>query len=175
MGYDLLAGSSNARILASQMTPFTAVSNITVETQVAGLTMPATSIVAGRQLIFECAGTLLNNTGGNISTTVKVKLGGTAVLTSAAFTTATAVDPRKWHLRAVVNIVATNSQRTAANWFYTLSGAETWSAYSAGAVATSSTSVDLSAGGVVEFVGTPSIASASYSFQAAWASLTEIY
>jgi hypothetical protein len=35
--------------------------------------------------------------------------------------------------------------------------------------------VDLTAGGVVEFVATPSIASASYAMQAQWASLTEVF
>jgi hypothetical protein len=175
LGYTPAVSITQARLLATQMTPFTAVSNVAVETQVAGLALPATSVVAGRQLIFECAGTLLNNTGGNISTLVKVKLGGTAVLTSTAFTTATAVDARKWHLKATINILATASQRTAADWFYTLSGAETWSSFSAGAVGTSSSTVDLTAGGVVEFVATPSIASASYAMQAQWASLTEVF
>ncbi|WP_433731015.1 hypothetical protein ACQP2Y_21600 [Actinoplanes sp. CA-051413] len=174
-GYQPAVSVTQSRVLAMQMTPFTAVSNVAVETQVAGLTLPATSVVAGRQLVFETAGTVLNNTGGNLSTLVKVKLAGTAVLTSTAFTMGTAADPRKWHLRATINIITTASQRTAADWLYTLSGTENWGAYSAGAVGTSSSTVDLTAGGVVEFVATPAIASVSYTMQAQWASLTEVF
>lgn len=173
-GYLFFAGG-RADMIAGQMTPYTPVSNVTVETQVAGLTLPAAFVQPGRQLLFEAAGTLLNNTGANISTLVKVKLGGTAVLTSTAFTTATATDPRKWHLKATINLVTPASQRTAADWLYTLSGAENWSSYSAGAVGTSTSTVDLTNGGVVEFVATPSIASALYTMQAQWASLSEVF
>lgn len=159
-------------LIAARYTSFTAVSNTTAETTVANLTIPEGATETGSILMFEAGGTLVNSSGSGINHVLKLKLGSTTLITSAATAVANSASACKWHLKAPILWGTATTQRTTATLTMSPASSATWATGSDAAVGYGTAAEAMSSGTDVTFSVTPASASSSYSMQATWAKLT---
>ncbi len=155
---------------------YTAVSNTTSDTTVASLDIPAGAVAAGDVMVFECGGTLLNNSGGSVNHTFRLKVGATTVLTTPALSISTNASDREWHLRATIMFPTTSTQKVSGLFTYALPDTANWGGGGGGGTAPGyGTAAESTTTAVtVAFTLQPGTASALQSMQATWATLTRL-
>lgn len=161
-------------MVAKQLTSFTAVSNTTSDTAVATLTIPIAGTALGSALLFEAGGTLVNSSGGSINHVLKIKLGGTTVLTTAATAVGNDANNSEWWLRAHIVYPTATTQRVTAVMSVSAAGSGNWGADGPVTVGYGTASETMAAATDVALTATPASASASYSMQATWATLSRL-
>lgn len=88
--------------------------NTTTETAAASLTLPAGAVAAGDLVRLTLFGDYLNNSGGSVNYTYKVKVGATTVMTSTTSTIPTTANRAKYKATVDIMIVSTTAQRVSA-------------------------------------------------------------
>jgi len=104
-----LAGGGGAVTLA-QSTAQTGPVNTTDETAIFSFTLP-TDLVAGDVLQLVIFGKYLNNSGAARSTTMRVKLGATTMLSGSTSSVGGSASPRAFYWLVTLSIVSTSSQK----------------------------------------------------------------
>lgn len=84
--------------------------NSVAETTLATLTVP-TTVAAGDIVRAEFSGDMLNNTGSNVTATLKLKVGTTTVFTSSAASAPTSATRRGWDAAVKMLLVSTSDER----------------------------------------------------------------
>lgn len=140
--------------------------NTTTETVIASQAVP-TTVVAGDIVRLVAWGDLNNNTGGNVTYTLKAILGATAMATSNPSSQTTQTTRRQWLATIEMLVVSTSDERCALyNAIDAQSGSTTWNITSTtvAGVGRGTATEDLTAGKNLQLSVTMNTASASADF-----------
>lgn len=88
--------------------------NTTAETDVVSLTLPGGSVAAGDLVRLVVAASILNNSGGAVNYTFRLKIGTTTVLATSAYSASASASRRSVTLVANVVVESTAAQRAGA-------------------------------------------------------------
>lgn len=160
-------------LLQRNLTGFPAISNTTTETSLATLTIPAGTVKAGTVLQLETGGTLLNNSGANISLQYKFKIGATTVVATTAANVGTNASERKWVFRATIMFPTATTQRVQVTMPVSLADASNWGQGSATSVGYGTASEAMAGDTTLDLTLTAGTAATTFTMKAEWATLTE--
>ena len=99
--------------------------NTVSETEIASLVSPAYGLASGRAVRLTVAGQLVNNVGTSQTVTFRVKLEGTTILTSPAYSLSTSANNRMWQVEALVAAEADAIQRLSGTIHISAAGTTT--------------------------------------------------
>lgn len=106
-------GTQGAEKAYAQSATATTVVNTTTATSL--MTVSISGAIASDVYQFSAWGTRLNNTGAAVNYTVRLNLGGTTYLQSAAYSLATSANRGRWELNGNLYVISTTTQELNAS------------------------------------------------------------